>query len=104
VKNPDANSMLWRYLASRNYDASMRFGGDTMKALAEIRAPALLLPSMTDRTIPGYLTRKPYRGLRSRTVYAEIPSIRGHSAGSAPPGTAECVYVSEKVRSFLAGL
>lgn len=104
VKNWDANSMLWRYLASRNFDASTPFGGDMMKALAEIKAQVLLLPSMTDRTIPGYLTRELYRGLRSRTVYAEIPSIRGHSAGGAPPGTAEYGYVSEKVRTFLAGL
>jgi homoserine acetyltransferase len=52
-----------------------------MKALAQIKAPALLLPSMSDRTIPGYLTRELYRGLRGKVVYAEIPSIRGHGAG-----------------------
>ena len=53
VKDWDANSMLWRYLASRNFDASKPFGGDMMKALARIKAPVLLLPSMSDRTIPG---------------------------------------------------
>jgi len=104
VKDWDANSMLWRYFASRNFDASKPFGGDMMKALGQIKAPALLLPSMTDRTIPGYLTRELYRGLRGQVTYAEIPSIRGHSAGGAPPGTAEYAYVSEKIRGFLAGL
>ncbi|MGD0105464.1 MAG: alpha/beta fold hydrolase [Rhodopila sp.] len=104
VKNWDANSMLWRYLASRNFDASKPFGGDMMMALAQIKVPVLLLPSMSDRTIPGYLTRELYRGLRSRTIYAEIPSIRGHSAGFAPPGTAEYAYVSDQIRAFLAGL
>lgn len=103
MKNWDANSMLSRYQASRDFDASKPFGDDMMKALAQIRAPVLLLPSMSDRTIPGYLTRELYRGLRSRTVYAEIPSIRGHSAGGAPPGTAEYV-VSDQIRTFLAGL
>lgn len=104
VKNWDANSMLWRYFASRNFDASKPFGGDMMKALSRIKAPVLLLPSMTDRTIPGYLTRELYRGLRGQVIYAEIPSIRGHSAGGAPPGTAGYAYVSDKIRGFLAGL
>ena len=104
VKEWDANSMLWRYRASRNFDASKPFGGDMMKALAQIKAPALLLPSMSDRTIPGYLTRELYRGLRGKVVYAEIPSIRGHGAGGAPPGTAEYAYVSDQIRAFLTGL
>ena len=80
VKNWDANSMLWRYLASRNFDASKPFGGDMMKALGQIKAPVLLLPSMSDRTIPGYLTGELYRGLRSKTIYAESP----RSAVTAP--------------------
>jgi len=104
IKVWDANSMLWRYYASRNFDASKPFGGDMMKALGQIKAPALLLPSMTDRTIPGYLTRELYRGIRSHAIYAEIPSIRGHSAGGAPPGTAEYTYVSDKIRTFLSTL
>ena len=104
AKNWDANSMLWRYKASRDFDASKPFNGDMMKALGQIRAPVLLLPSMTDRTIPAYLTRELYRGLRGQVIYAEIPSIRGHSAGGAPPGTAEYTYIGERIRTFLAGL
>ncbi len=104
VKVWDANSMLSRYKASRDFNASVPFGGDMMKGLGQIKAHALLLPSMTDRTIPGYLTRELYRGIRSPAVYAEIPSIRGHSAGGQPPGTAEYAYISEKIRGFLAGL
>jgi len=100
----DANSLLWRYNASRNHDVSKPFGGDMMKALGQIKAPALLLPGMTDRTIPGYLTRELYRGLRGQAAYVEIPSIKGHLAGGAPPGTAEYAFVSEAVRGFLAEL
>jgi homoserine acetyltransferase len=74
-----------------------------MKALGRVQARALILASMTDRTIPGYLSRELYHGLRD-AVYAEIPSIRGHSAGGAPPGTAEYAYISEKIDGFLAGL
>ena len=104
VKVWDANSMLSRYRASRNFDASVPFGGDMMKALGQIKARALLLPSMTDRTIPGYLTRELYRGIKSAAIYAEIPSIRGHSAGGLPPGTAEYAYISGKIAGFLADL
>jgi len=74
-----------------------------MKALGQVKAKALIVASMTDRTIPGYLTRELYRGLKDAT-YAEIPSIRGHSAGGLPPGTAEYAYISDTVRTFLASL
>ena len=100
----DATSLLWRYNASRNHDVSKPYGGDMMKALARVAAPSLLLPGMTDRTIPGYLTRELFRGLRGEAIYAEIPSIRGHSAGSGAPGTAEYAYLSDRIREFLARL
>jgi homoserine O-acetyltransferase len=103
AKNWDANSILWRYKASREHDASKPFGGDMTKALGQVKVKALIVASMTDRTIPGYLTRELYHGLKDAT-YVEIPSIRGHSAGSAPPGTAEYAYVSAKVKTFLDGL
>jgi homoserine O-acetyltransferase len=100
VQNWDANSMLSRYRASRMHDASKPFGGDMMKALGQVKAKALLLPSMTDRTVPGYLTRELYKGLHDAT-YAEIPTIRGHSGGGLPQGTAEYAYITERVRAFL---
>jgi homoserine acetyltransferase len=93
-----------RYMASRNFDASVPFGGDMTKALGQIKARTLLLPSMTDRTIPGYLTRELYRGIRSLATNAEIPSIRGYSASGAPPGTAEYAYISDKTRGFLTDM
>ncbi len=103
VRAWDANSMISRYRASKMHDASKPFGGDMMKALGQVKAKALLLPSMTDRTVPGYLTRELYKGLHD-AIYAEIPTIRGHSGGSAPPGTAEYAYITERVQLFLAGL
>jgi homoserine acetyltransferase len=38
VKSWDANSMLSRYQASRDFDASKPFSGDMMKALGRIKA------------------------------------------------------------------
>ena len=37
AKTWDANTLIWRYEASRNHDASEPFGGDTKKALARIQ-------------------------------------------------------------------
>lgn len=100
VKEWDANSLLWRFNASSTYDASKPFGGNMKKALGRVKARVLLLYSSTDRTVPGYLTRELYQGLKDASC-VEIPSIRGHMAGVMPPGTAEYVFVSEKVKTFL---
>lgn len=99
----DANSMIWRYTASRNHDVSKPYGGDMRKALARVTAKALVMPSMTDRTVSVTLARELYRGLAD-AVWEEIPSNKGHLASSQPPGTAEYVFVSERTKAFLDSL
>ena len=101
AKNWDANGILSRYTASRDFDASAPYGGDMKAALAHVKAKVLLLTSQTDRTIPAYLSRELYAGLKNAT-YIEIPTIRGHLGGAAPPkGSAEEAYMSERIRAFL---
>jgi homoserine O-acetyltransferase len=97
----DANSLIGRYVASRDFNASQPFGGDMAKALSQIKASVLLMPSSSDRNIPAYLTKELQDGLRSIVDYAEINSIRGHSAGSGPSGTPEFLFLDRKVRDFL---
>lgn len=100
----DANAILLRYNASRNHDASIPFNGNMKEALGRIQAKALLLVSQTDRTIPGYLSRELYAGLKNAS-WVEIPTIRGHLGGAAPlPGSAEDLFMREKIRAFLDGL
>ena len=82
-KTWDANALIIRYLASRNHDASAPYGGDMKAALAKIQAKVLLLTSQTDRTIPAYLSRELYAGIKN-AQYIEIPTIRGHLGGAAP--------------------
>ncbi|HWQ29039.1 MAG TPA: alpha/beta fold hydrolase [Dehalococcoidia bacterium] len=100
----DANSLLWRYNASRNFDASAPFGGDLTKALSMVKARTLLMPSMTDRTLPPYMAREMYRGIRNAT-YVEIPTWLGH-LGCCPTSenTAEYAFITAQIRSFLASL
>jgi len=103
-KTWDANAILIRYEASRNHDVSAPFGGDMKAALGKIQAKTLLLTSQTDRTIPAYLSRELYAGVKN-AQYVEIPTIRGHLGGAAPlKGSAEEAYIAEKIRAFLDGL
>jgi len=60
----DANGLLLRYHASRNFDAAKPFGGDLSKALARVKAKTLIMPGMTDRTLPTYMARELYRGIK----------------------------------------
>ena len=103
-KNWDANALIIRYLASRNFDASVPYGGDMRAALSRIQAKTLLLVSQTDRTIPAYLSRELYAGIKN-AQYVEIPTIRGHLGGAAPlTGSAEEAYLAERIRPFLDSL
>jgi homoserine O-acetyltransferase len=98
----DANTLLWRYRASRNHDASAPFGGDMKAALVKVTAPALVLASTSDRTVPGYLDEI-VQGLRHVT-YAPINSDRGHLAYLAQEGTREYAQISWQTGGFLKQL
>lgn len=100
----DAISWMWRYSASREHDIAQPFGGNLNAALAKIKAKSILLPSVTDRTLPPEGARELYRGLKDAT-YAEIPSIRGHGANN--PGlenAGEYIFISEQLKKFFDSL
>jgi homoserine O-acetyltransferase/O-succinyltransferase len=103
-KTWDANALVIRYEASRNHDASAPFGGDMKAVLGRVQAKTLLLTSQTDRTIPAYLSRELFAGIKN-AQYVEIPTIRGHLGGAAPlKGSAEEAYITDKIRAFLDAL
>jgi homoserine O-acetyltransferase len=97
----DANSLVLRYAASRAHDISAPYAGDMNTALARVAAPALIVPSASDRLLGLGGARRLRDGLKRR-VYAEIPTDRGHRAGSAPPGTPEGDFIDRQIRGFLA--
>jgi homoserine O-acetyltransferase/O-succinyltransferase len=104
AKTWDARSLMYRYQATSNHDVGQPFGGDWLRALGKIKAKTLIMPGMTDRTLPTYMARDIYRGVKD-SVYVEIPSFLGHLA--CCPGTeeaAEYTFISNQLRSFLAGL
>jgi homoserine acetyltransferase len=73
-------------------------------ALGRVQAKTLLLTSQTDRTIPAYLSRELFVGIKN-AQYVEIPTIRGHLGGAAPlKGSAEEAYITDKIRAFLDAL
>ncbi len=100
----DARSLIYRYQATANHDVSKPFNGDLLQALGRIKAKALIMPGMTDRTLPSYMAREIYRGVKN-SLYVEIPSYLGHLA--CCPGSedsAEYIFVSDQIRRFLADL
>ncbi len=99
----DANSILWRYHASRDHDVSRPFGGDMAAALGRVRAPALVVASSTDRTIFPDLTMELVQGL-PRVNYLRVETDKGHLATSQPEGSPEWTAVNARTRHFLERL
>ena len=100
----DAVSWMWRYLASRDYDASKPFGGDMKKALGSVKANALVMPSATDRVLPVSGAHELRDGIAA-AHYEEIPSILGHMAQNPADARArEHAFVDQAIARFLASL
>lgn len=103
ARNWDANSILWRYHASRNHDISRPFGGDMAAALGRIRARALVVASSSDRTIYPDLTLEMIQGLPA-VDYLLVQTDRGHLAASQPEGSPEWTQINARARRFLEQL
>lgn len=100
----DAISWRQRYLASRNHDVAAPFDGDLDRALGEITARALIMPTPTDRLIPPAYARELYRGIED-AVYVEIPSIQGHLACCpSDEASMEYQFITQRVSEFLDNL
>jgi len=97
----DANSLIFRYAASRAHDVAVPFGGDMNAALSQISAPALILPSVSDRLLGLEGARRIRDGVKHAS-YVEIPSDLGHRAGRAAPDTPEGHFIDQQIRTFLA--
>ena len=97
----DANSLVFRYAASRAHDVSAPFDGDMAAALSQIAAPTLILPSASDRLLGLGGARRIRDGVKLAS-YAEIPSDLGHRAGDAAPDTTEGRFIDQQIRAFLA--
>jgi homoserine O-acetyltransferase/O-succinyltransferase len=97
----DANSLVLRYAASRAHDVSAPFGGDMSTALAQVTAPVLILPCVSDRLLGLDGARRIRDGVKQAT-YAEIPSDLGHRAARPSPGTPETAFVDGQIRALLA--
>jgi homoserine O-acetyltransferase len=99
--NWDANSLVFRYAASRAHDVSGPFGGDLAAALGQIMAPTLVLPSASDRLLGVDGARQIRDGVKQAS-YAEISSDFGHRAARPAPGTPEGEFIDHQIRALLA--
>jgi len=97
----DANSLVFRYAASRAHDVAGPFAGDMSAALSQIAAPSLVLPSASDRLLGLDGARRIRDGVKHAS-YAEIPSDLGHRAVHCAPDTPEGQFIDRLIRAFLA--
>ena len=103
AKTWDANTLIWRYEASRNHDASEPFGGDMTKALSRITRPVLILSSSSDRTVPAYLTDELEKGLpKSKRIVFQ--TANGHLGYLQPDGTSEYKTIGDATKTFIESL
>jgi homoserine O-acetyltransferase len=103
AKTWDANTLVWRYEASRNHDASEPFGGDMKKALSRIDVPVLILSSSSDRTVPAYLTDE-LEGYLAHVKRVVFQTRNGHLGYLQPAGTPEYQQISSSTREFINSL
>jgi homoserine O-acetyltransferase/O-succinyltransferase len=104
AKTWDARGLIYRYQATAKHDVSQSFGGDLADALSQIKAKTLIMPGMTDRTLPTYMAREIYRGVKN-SVYVEIPSYLGHIACCpSNEDSTEYVFITSHIKRFLADL
>jgi hypothetical protein len=62
------------------------------------------MPGMMDRTLPTYMARELYRGIKD-AKYVEIPSYLGHLACCpASDNSTEYAFISQQMTDFLSGL
>ena len=100
----DARSLIYRYQATSNHDVSRPFNGNMGDALGKIKARTLIMPGMTDRTLPSYMAREIYRGVKN-AQYVEIPSYQGHIACCpASEESAEYGFITDQFKRFLASV
>jgi homoserine O-acetyltransferase len=98
----DANDLLAMLWTWRHADISAdpRFNGDFARALAAIRARAIVMPSTTDLYFPPEDSQLEVRGL-TRAELAPIVSILGHAAGGGG-NAGEDAFIDAQVARLLA--
>ena len=96
----DANALVLRYAACREYDAIGGRGTEPPAALAPAAMPVLLIASAGDRLIDPHDARRLAAAL-PQARYVEIPGDLGHRAIAAPPGTPAGEAIGGAIAEFL---
>ncbi len=97
----DAWSLIRRYRASSSHDVAMPFGGDVGRALANVRARTLVMPSSTDRLLGLDSAREIAQHVR-QARYVEIASPCGHFGWRPLAGAPEAARIAAELAAFLS--
>ena len=100
LSNWDALDLIYRYRAATKFNYADVTDGDIAAAAAQIRCPALLLPSATDQLVSVNEVRSFSESLPLGHCEA-IETQLGHGAALAKPGTSEHDKFCQFTKEFL---
>lgn len=97
----DANNWIWQTWAYDRHDvgSTRGFDGDTVKALASIKAKAILMNAPGDLYNPTAEAAEDAKHIPG-AQYVVIPSLQGHFAAS-PAKPADVEFMNKKITEFL---
>lgn len=100
----DANNWIWQTWAYDRHDVGTTpgFNGDTAKALASIKAKAILMNAPNDLYNPTAEAANDAKHIPGAR-YVVIPSLQGHFAGSAAKPE-DVAFMNKTITAFLDGV
>ena len=96
----NGRDFLWRYQASASHDVSVPFDGDVAKALAQVRAATLVMPTSSERLL-GTGSGRELARLIPHARLVEVPTDRGHLGWRAVAGARESAHFAAAISAFL---
>lgn len=91
---------LRRYEASASHDVAVPFGGDLARALREVRARTLIMPTSSERLLGADSAAQLHRHIEhSRLI--EVQTDRGHLGWRATEGACETATFSQEISRYL---
>ena len=89
-----------RYQASASHDVGTPFQGNIAKALSQVRARTLILPTSSERLL-GTASGRELASQIATAKLVEVPTDRGHLGWRAIDGAAETRIIAAEISRFL---
>lgn len=91
---------LLRYQASASHDVALPFGGDLARALGQVRAHTLIMPTTSERLLGAGSGAELHAHIAGSRLVC-VPTDRGHLGWRAIEGAQESQLFAEEISRFL---